>query len=271
SLIPLYAIGVFLSFTLSQAGMARRWHKSGQLRPDESIKERGSTVVFDKGWHTKMVINGIGSLMSAVVMIVFAVTKFTQGAWVVVLLIPGMAWVFARIHVHYQDLARSLSLEGYSAPATSLRHKVIVPVAGVHRGTLVALRYALLLSDDVTAVHVSMDDAEAERVRKKWELWGEGIRLLILESPYRLMIEPLLLYIEKIMAQRQPNETITIVVPQFVPQHWWQNALHTQTATLLRVALLFRRGIMVTDVPYHVDDLKPLQVSSPGARNGTHN
>ena len=128
-----------------------------------------------------------------------------------------------------------------------------MPISGVHRGTLAALRYARALSDDVTAVYVSIDPAETERMQRKWDLWGEGVRLVILSSPYRLLLEPLLAYIEEIATQRQPNETITIVVPQFVPRRWWRNFLHSQTATLLRLALLFKRGIVITDVPYQVD------------------
>jgi hypothetical protein len=115
------------------------------------------------------------------------------------------------------------------------------------------LRYARSLSDDITAVHVSIDAAEAEAVRQKWDLWGGGVRLVILDSPYRLLLEPLLQYIGDIAAYRQPNETITIVVPQFVPGRWWQNFLHNQTAIMLRLALLFRRGIVITDVPFHVE------------------
>ena len=129
----------------------------------------------------------------------------------------------------------------------------ILPVSGVHRGTLDALRYATSLSDDVTAVHVSIDPEEAERVRLKWETWGEGVRLVILDSPYRLFVEPLISYIEEVMAQRQKQETVTIVVPQFVSHRWWHNLLHTQTALFLRLALMFRPGIVITDVPYHVE------------------
>ena len=128
-----------------------------------------------------------------------------------------------------------------------------MPISGVHHGTLAGLRYAMALSDDVTAMHVSLDPEEAERVQRKWDLWGKGVRLVILDSPYRLMIEPLLHYIEEIAAKRQPNEIITIVVPQFVPKRWWHNVLHTQTATWLRLALLFKPGIVVTDVPYQVE------------------
>jgi amino acid transporter len=253
ALIPLYAIGVFLSFTLSQAGMARRWWKVGHLALRQEIQERGSTLRYEPNWELKMMINGFGSLCTAVVMFVFAITKFRSGAWIVVFLIPMLVVIFFRIHGHYRNLAEHLSLENYGAPPRILRHRVIMPISGVHRGTLAALRYARALSEDVTAVYVSIDPAEAERVQRKWDLWGEGVRLVILSSPYRLLLEPLLAYIEEIATQRQPNETITIVVPQFVPRRWWRNFLHSQTATLLRLALLFKRGIVITDVPYQVD------------------
>jgi len=249
-LIPLYAIGVFLSFTLSQAGMACRWWKIGRLQPGQEVKERGSILRHESRWTFKMAINGFGAVCTAIVMLVFAVTKFLEGAWIVLLLMPILVLVLSRIHHHYQDLAARLSLERYGELPRIRRQCVIIPFSGVHRGTVEALRYARSLSEDVTAVHVSFDPAEAEGVRQKWELWGGGTRLVILESPYRLLLEPLLQYVAEIAAQRQPNETITIVVPQFVPRRWWHNFLHNQTAIMLRLALLFRRGIIITDVPF---------------------
>lgn len=253
ALIPLYAIGVFLSFTLSQAGMARRWWKVGHLTPDQELREKGSTLRYESGWTIKMVINGFGAVCTAIVMLVFAVTKFRDGAWIVLLLIPTLVMVFSAIHRHYRMLAEHLSLEHYGAPSRVARQRVLLPISGVHQGTLVALRYARALSDDITAVHVSMEPEEAARIQRKWDVWGEGVRLVILDSPYRLLLEPLLAYIDEIAAQRQPNETITIVVPQFVPRRRWHNVLHTQAAFMLRLALLFRRGIVITDVPYQVD------------------
>jgi amino acid transporter len=252
ALIPLYAIGVFLSFTLSQAGMAHRWWKVGHMAPGQEIKERGSTLRYEPGWETKMVINGFGSACTAVVTLVFAATKFIDGAWIVVVLVPALVMVFFTIHYHYRDLARELSLEDYGTPPRIIRHRVILPISGVHRGTLAALHYARSLSADVTAVHVPIDPAEGEALRRKWEMWGDGVRLVMLESPYRLFLEPLLEYIEEVSAHRQPNEVITVVVPQFVPKHWWNNLLHTQTAIQLRLVLLFKPGVVVTDVPYHV-------------------
>jgi hypothetical protein len=253
ALVPLWAIGVFLSFTLSQAGMARRWWKSGHLAPGQEARERGSTLRYEPGWQLKMMVNGFGAVCTAVVTVVFAVTKFRDGAWIVVLLLPTLVAVFFAIHRHYRNLAGRLSLEDYGEPPRIMRQRVIMPVSGVHRGSLAALRYARSLSDDVTAVHVSLDASQAEDLQRKWETWGEGVRLVVLESPFRLLLEPLVAYIEELAAQRQPNETITIVVPQFVPRRRWHNLLHTQAALMLRLALLFKPGIVITDVPYQVD------------------
>ena len=252
-LIPLYAIGVFLSFTLSQTGMARRWWRVGHLEPGKEIVDPGSTLRYEKGWQYKMIINGFGAVCTAIVMVVFAVTKFRDGAWIILILVPLLVIIFFAIHHHYKDLAFQLSLEKFSGlPARQTRHRVIVPVSAIHQGALAALRYARILSDDVTAVHVSIDPAETEKVQKKWKTWGEGTRLVILDSPYRLFIEPLVAYIEDIVENSQPNETITIVVPQFIPLKRWHYALHMRTADVLRQELLSKPGVVVTDIPYHV-------------------
>jgi amino acid transporter len=252
-LIPLYAIGVFLSFSLSQIGMARRWRKIGHLKEGEEIVEPGSVLRYDKGWRHKMFINGFGAVATAIVMVVFAVTKFREGAWIVLIVIPLLVALFFTIHRHYKDLASDLTLEKFRGlPARHTRHRVIMPISGIHQGTLEALRYAKLLSDDVTAVHISIDPSETEKVQKKWKSWGEGTRLVILDSPYRMFVEPLLSYLEDIIDQRQPNETITVVVPQFIPSKRWHNALHMRTANVLRQELLSKHGVVVTDVPYHV-------------------
>jgi amino acid transporter len=252
-LIPLYAIGVFLSFTLSQAGMVRRWWKIGHLPPGEERKERGSVLRYERGWVLKAMVNGLGAVMTAIVTLVFAVTKFRDGAWLVIVVIPVLVFGFFRIHAHYRFMARHLSLEDFGAPGVRIaRHRVILPISGVHRGTVQALRYARALSDDVTAVYVSTEAAAIGAVERKWGQWGSGVRLVILSSPYRLLLEPLLAYIQEVADHRQPNEVITIVVPQFVPQRRWHELLHAQTAVLLRLALLFRPGIVITNVPYHV-------------------
>lgn len=253
TLIPLYAIGVFMSFTLSQTGMARRWWKIGRLAPGQEINERGSTLRPDTGWRLKMVINGFGAVCTAVVLLVFAATKFTDGAWIVVILMPLLVLGLFRIRHHYTELAADLSLDGYLPNNEAVaRHRVLLLISGVHQGTLKALHYAQSLSNDLTAVHVSMDAAETERVRAKWALWGDGVRLVVLDSPYRVLLDPLLQYVEMLVSQGQPGETMTIVVPQFVPRRRWHNLLHTQAAAALRSVLLCRPGITVTDVPYQV-------------------
>jgi amino acid transporter len=252
-LIPLYAIGVFLSFTLSQIGMSYRWWKIGHLAPGSEIKERGSTLRYEANWQFKMFINGLGGICTAVVMFVFAITKFHDGAYIILILIPLLIVLFIFIRHHYTQVANRLSLENYGEPPPyNVRHRVIVPISNVHQGTLAALRYARMLSNDITAVHVSLEPSDTEKVRKKWETWGRGTRLVIVDSPYRLFLEPLLNYIDEILSNRQANEAITIVVPHFVSGQKVYNALHMQTAEMLRRELLSTPGVVITEVPYQV-------------------
>ncbi|RPJ52077.1 MAG: APC family permease [Chloroflexi bacterium] len=252
-LIPLYAIGVFLSFTLSQVGMAVRWWKSGHLQPGEEIVEKSSVLHYDSRWMFKMVTNSLGAFATAIVTLVFGVTKFRDGAWIVVLLIPLLVLGFTAISKHYQNLARQLSLDRNRSFPRIHRQRVILLISGVHQGTLAGLRYAHSLTDDVTAVYVSLDHDEAKKTQEKWRVWGEGVRLVILDSPYRLLIEPILEYIETLCNMRQSNEVITVVVPQFVSRHWWTSILHNQTAFMLRLGLIFRPGVIIIEVPYQVD------------------
>jgi hypothetical protein len=235
--------------------MALRWYKIGKLKPGEEKSERGSTLHFVKDWPLKMVINGFGAICTAIVMIVFAVTKFSDGAYVVLILIPALVGIFWLIHIHYWGLAKKLSLDNFGLAAPhSTRHRVIMPVSGVHQGTLIALRYARILSDDVTAVHVMIDTAEADKIRRKWEKYGEGVRMVMLNSPYRLLLEPLLEYINEIALQRQAGETMTIVVPEFVSNNRLTSPLHMNTAELLRSQLKRQPGIVIIDVPYQVHE-----------------
>ncbi|MBN2677941.1 MAG: APC family permease [Anaerolineaceae bacterium] len=253
NLIPLYAIGVFVSFTFSQTGMARRWWRIGKLKPGEELKQQGSTLRPDKTWRVKIFINSLGAVLTVVVVVIFSIFKFKDGAWVVLVLIPALVIVFSSIHRHYQHVAKLLTLDDFGSVPHMQRHRVILPIGGVHRGTLTALRYASSLSDDVTAVHISIDPVETEKIREKWDVWGEGVRLVIIDSPYRLFIEPLLNYVEEIDQQRQANELITIVVPQFVTHNRLAGFLHTRTADTLRKVLIFQKDIVITDVPYQVD------------------
>lgn len=254
ALIPLYAIGVFLSFTLSQSGMAVRWWKISKLQVGEESKQLGSALRFDPTWKGKMIVNGFGAVATFVVMIVFALSKFRDGAWIVVILIPTLVFIFSRIHSHYRDLAKDLSLDSFGAPPRIRRNRVIVPIGGVHRGTLRAMHFARSLSDDVTAVYIAVDPTEESKIQTKWAKWGDGLRLKIIPSPYRFLYEPLLDYIQFIARQRKPNEMMTVVVPEFVPTTWWHNLLHTQTAFFLRLGLLGMKDIVIMEVPYHVGE-----------------
>lgn len=234
NLIPLYAVGVFLSFTLSQAGMVIHW-----LR----LKERG--------WQRSALVNGIGAVTTFIVMWVIIIAKFEEGAWMVVLLIPILVVLFLSIHTHYVNAAKQLSLEGLERPV-ALRNTVIVPVSNLHRGVVNALLYAESIAPgNVTAVHISMDDEQTAKVRAKWAKWGGDTPLIVLESPYRSLIRPLLRYIDEVDRQWD-NDVITVVLPEFVPAKWWHTLLHNQTALLLKGALLFRKNCVVADVPYRL-------------------
>jgi amino acid transporter len=251
ALIPLWAVGVFLSFTLSQAGMARHWWYN--RRPAEKqLTQKEKLHPYDPGWRWKLAINGLGSFTTAIVTLIFAITKFVDGAWIIVLLLPTIVFSFYAIRRHYTSLAQDLSLENHGESPPSRRHRVIMPVSGIHQGTLEALDYALSISRDVTAVHVSMDAEQTEKLRHKWSWWGKGVRLVVIESPYRTFLEPFLEYINELSTILHSNERLTIVVPQFIPKHWWHNALHTQTAFWLRFMLLNKKGIVITEVPYQV-------------------
>jgi amino acid transporter len=235
NLIPLYAVGVFLSFTLSQLGMVRHWFR---------LRERG--------WRQSALINGIGALTTFVVMWVIIIAKFEEGAWMVVLLIPVLVLLFLGIHKHYVRASRQLSLEGLQRP-TSLRNTVIVPVSTLHRGVINALKYAESIAPgNVTAVHVSMDEEQTAKIRAKWAKWGGDTPLIVLDSPYRSLVRPLIRYLDEV-DQRWDNDVITVVLPEFVPAKWWHHLLHNQTAFLIKGALLFRKNRIVASVPYRLE------------------
>jgi amino acid transporter len=234
-LIPLYAVGVFMAFTFSQSAMVRRW-----------LRLRGPH------WRRNLLMNGAGAITTGIVTIIVAATKFTHGAWVVVVLIPCLVALFWAIHGHYVGVTAELAVD--PPPGLLSREevgKVIVPVAALNKPVLRTLRYARGLSSDVTAIHVAEDLESAEHLRHAWEQWQCGIPLLILETPYRSFIAPLLAYIDALDA-RSPGALVTVILPEFVPAHWWENILHNQTALRLKLSLLNRPNTVVTDVPYHL-------------------
>jgi hypothetical protein len=243
ALINLFAVGVFMSFTLSQGGMVLHWwHLRGEHR----------------GWRRSMVINGVGAVTTLLVAVVISSMKFLEGAWIVVVLIPLLVLMFLGIHRHYQHVERERIADIPFHPR-DIHHRFIVPVAGLDRASIQSLAYARSLSSHVTAVHVVIDAEEANRMRASWEQWqkhlseDEETHLLVIESPYRSLIRPLLAYIDTIR-ERHPEETLTVILPEYVVAHWWEYFLHNQAAFRLKAALLFRPGIVVSDVPQHLRD-----------------
>ena len=237
-LIPLYAVGVFLSFTLSQSGMVVHWLTRPKLRTLRRYKS--------------LLINAIGALATFVVLCVFIATKFIHGAWIVVVVIPLLVVLFKAIQKHYVMVARQLSTEGL-APLRPIRHTVIVPISGMHRGVVSALQYARsIASDKVQAVYVDFEEGATASLKEKWERWGAGVQLVVLPSPYRELTRPLLRHINR-LARENGDDIITVVLPEFIPARWWQHLLHNQSSLLLKGSLLFKKGVIVTSVPYHLE------------------
>jgi Amino acid permease len=233
ALIPLYMIGVFVSFTLSQAGMVIHWRR---LR--------------EPGWRSSAVINGFGAIVTGIVLVIVAITKATEGAWIILVMIPVLVGIFEVTRRHYDHVAAELTLRGWR-PEPAGRHVVIVPIGGLQRAVVKALRYARTLSMDVRAVYVELDPTATEALRRQWKEWGQGVDLVVLESPYRSLMEPLLDYIEELQ-EVEPAAYVTVILPEFVPRRLWQHLLHNQHALLIKGALLFKPNVVVTSVPYHL-------------------
>lgn len=240
NLIPLYMVGVFVSFTLSQSGMVRHWLASRAGR-----------------WKLQLAVNGLGAVCTALVGLEVAAVKFLDGAWITVFVIGALVLLMRAIHRHYEDLKHQLSLERAKLPRPFRAHKVIVPVNNVHRGVLEALRYAKAVSDDVTAVYVEIEPGAREEIERKWERWVPDVPLVVLPSPYRSVVGPILLYLDQVQREAGPDTALTVVLPEFVPRKWWHHLLHNQTALMLKFALLFRqrrlrRYKVLADVPYYL-------------------
>ncbi|MDZ4719914.1 MAG: APC family permease [Roseiflexaceae bacterium] len=236
ALLPLYAVGVFISFTISQIGMVQRWRRTRA-----------------PGWFGSAAVNTLGATVTGLVLVILAYTKFREGAWAVLLIIPLLVVVLKSINKHYAEVAEQLSLADARPPIAVRRHTAVVLISGVHRGVIPALQYALSLApDNVTAVYVDLDSAATERIQKKWEQWGSGVPLVVLPSPFRSLIRPLLTYIDEVDAIYD-DDVLTIILPEFVPSKWWQYALHNQTGLQLKAALFFSHGKCVLSVPYHLD------------------
>jgi amino acid transporter len=287
-LIPLYAVGVFLSFTLSQTGMVRHWLKERAEARAESDEVRGrptevlrfnnksalatqplpdvqlaasetrpaafvnDEVTNSTHWKKSILVNGLGATATFVVLCVFIITKFLHGAWIVVVVIPLLVLMFRSIHKHYAKVAKQLSTEGLEQLHT-IRNTVIVPVSGIHRGVINALQYAKSISPNgIKAVYVNFDEEATHKLQEKWEQWGSGVELVVLPSPYRSLKRPLLRYIER-LRRKDSDDFVTVVLPEFIPARWWQQLLHNQSSLLLKGSLLFKKCVVVVSVPYHLE------------------
>jgi hypothetical protein len=267
-LIPLYAVGVFLSFTLSQSGMVMKWRRE---RP--------------AGWRKSALINGVGAVATGLVFLVIGATKFNggdegkpmfkigdfqvkEGAWIVMIIIPLMVGMFKAIYRHYNRVASEVNAddgdEEVMEESDELRHLAVVPIAALNRVAIRTLTYARSIFNRVQAVYVTDSEADAEQLRERWQkrMAGTDIGLVILESPYRALVRPLVTYVDDVQ-RKYPDRQITVVLPEFVASRWWEHILHNQTALRLKGALLFHPGIVVTSVPYHIG--KPLSVRQSAA------
>lgn len=233
ALIPLYMIGVFVSFTLSQAGMVIHWRTLGT-----------------PGWGTSAAINGFGAIVTGIVLVIVAATKAAEGAWIIILMIPVLVAIFEITRRHYDHVASELTLRNWQ-PTQMGTHVVLVPIGGMQRAVVKALQYARTLSADVRAVYVELDPAATESLRREWDQWGQSVNLVVLESPYRSLLEPLLDYIDEIQ-RANTGGFVTVILPEFLPRRLWQHLLHNQHALLIKGALLFKPNVVVTSVPFHI-------------------
>ena len=234
ALIPLYAVGVFISFTFSQAGMVRRW-----------LTKKGPH------WQTKLIVNGVGAVTTGIATIIIAGTKFTHGAWIVFLLIVVLVWMFRSIHSHYKAVSDQIALTRDHRPSIPRRNIVIIPISGVDQAVIRAVDYARSRAAEIRAVLVDVDPESTARIQTQWAQWGCGVQLTVVPCPYRSVLRSLLDHVEELL-QKNPDHWVTVVIPEILPARWWQNILHNQRALRLKAALLFKDRVILTDVPFHL-------------------
>lgn len=257
NLLPLYAVGVFLSFTLSQSGMVVHWLK----------ERRKAGFRVTNGWRLKLSLNAFGALCTFVVLSIMLVTRFREGAWIIALAIPVLIFVFRRIHSHYEEVAASLTLDGikpFPLHAQTYESKNLVPVVvlvnSFNRASLQAIEYAIRISDNVRVCTIETEPASTERLKKRWQQWNIDIPLDIVESPYREIGRLLIAYLHERDTKNSDELVPTVVViPEFVVSTWWERLLHNQTTVAIRAALYHDqiahgRGRPVVNVPYRIGD-----------------
>jgi amino acid transporter len=235
-LIPLYAIGVFLSFTLSQLGLVLKWRREKT-----------------EGWQRKSIINGIGALVTFFVVIIFSITKFHEGAWIVVVLTPILLWVITRINKHYQIVGKQLKLE-LADPLPKKETVIIIPIAGIHKVVAATIAYAKTLTPNVVAFYVAYSEEDARKMEEKWKQWNQDVRLVVFVSRYRKLIQPLVEFIERVDNRFNQEKTVTVLLPEFITKKWYHRFLHNQSAFRIRAQLLARKDVVVSTVPFHLND-----------------
>ncbi|WP_433751644.1 APC family permease [Paenibacillus amylolyticus] len=235
SLIPLYAVGVFIPFTLSQLGMMIRWIK-----------------VKPSGWQMKLLVNTVGMLTTLSITLIFIFTKFTQ-TWVIFIFLPLVVYVFMRIHRHYCNIADELRIDIQVDKPAQKGNTIVIPVAGITRVVMNTISYAQTMSDHVVALYIGFDDEAIRKMEQKWEEWNPGVRLVVIKSRYRSIMGPLKKFIDTVEWKTAETDHITILIPQFITKHWWQNVLHNQTSFMIRAYLINYKDVIVTTVPYHLN------------------
>jgi len=241
SLVPLFAVGAFLAFTLSQSGMVIHWYRNRE-----------------KNWQAKMLINGLGALGTGVTLVVVGFSKFTHGAWLTLLLIPGIVWWFNRVQSHFSEVSRELTLRGLPPslrPAPKIR--LVIPISGVHRASIEAMNYARSLTPNITALYIEVEPGSAEMIRHKWQEWFPDIPLVVEPSPYRSIVGPLLAFLDRFDSEHNDGQLAAVMLPEIVPAHLWQTLLHNQISWLVKAALLYRRRSqgfqrLIIEFPYHL-------------------
>lgn len=256
AMLPLYALGVMLCFTLSQAGMVHLMGKVAKVPPGETVHTGATTIHYEPGWWWKRGVNAVGAVTTGVVFIVLMATKFAEGAWIVAIAIPIIVVMLRTIHRHYEGVAEALSTRDLKAvDLAEIADVALVPIADIHRGTLRALKYAKRIAHDVRAVSIITSEEQEERIHRRWERYPEiieGIELVLLNYDFRDILTPIVEYIEEVNRAEYPGQLITVVIPEFVPESLTAHFLHNQTANMLRLRLHVHENIVVIDVPYHI-------------------
>ena len=258
AMLPLYAIGVMMSFTLSQAGMVKLMTKVSTLKPGESIDTSETHLHHEKGWQWKRAVNALGAVTTFIVFIVLVVTKFMEGAWIIVVVIPLIIMMFYSINRHYRNVSENLSTHSLEEREISgVANVVIIPIGDVHRGTLRALQYANMLSDDIRAIYISTSPEDEERFKARWECFPNLVgkaQLIEIEHDYRDFLPPLIKYIEEVNNVEFPDQSITVMIPEVVITNLFTSILHNKTSMMLRTRLRKYLDIIIIDIPFHVLD-----------------